>query len=285
MQVHAWKVMWQFAEGWLAPAGVSEPFRAAGRMQTDAQGQLLPWLCPCDARNRAYELDAIVELARRYDVDGIHLDYIRWSGEQGSFTPMCRARFEAWSGTPVAHWPQDVLAAGARQPQWQAFKREVITSFVRETRHALKLIKPRLQLSAAVFPDPVQARVAVFQDWPLWVKEGLVDWVATMTYNEDAAAFKAALAQQKAVMLNPAVKLYPGIQFTYDGHTLALDAAVDEIKAVRELGLEGFTVFQWRDPLQDDIGPYLRAGLLRGGPYLPVARHQRGMPADTTVAK
>jgi len=29
MKVHAWKVMWQFAEGWLAPVGVSEPFRAA----------------------------------------------------------------------------------------------------------------------------------------------------------------------------------------------------------------------------------------------------------------
>jgi uncharacterized lipoprotein YddW (UPF0748 family) len=285
MKVHAWKVMWQFAEGWLAPAGVSDPFRRAGRLQVDGQGQVLPWLCPCDERNRKYELDAIVELATRYDVDGIHLDYIRWSGDQGSFTPMCRARFEAWSGTPVAKWPQDVLSAGPRLAQWQDFKREVITSFVRETRQALKAIKPGMQLSAAVFPDPEQARVSVFQDWPVWVREGLVDWVSTMTYSENPSAFMAALRQQRSVMVNPAVKLYPGLQFTYDGHTLALDAAVDEIKAVRELGFEGFAAFQWRDQLQDDIGPYLRAGLLREGPYVPVARYQRSVPNDTKAAK
>ena len=97
-----------------------------------------------------------------------------------------------------------------------------------------------------------------------------------MTYNEDAAGFKASIQQQKTLMVNPAVKLYPGMQFTYDqGRPLALDAAVDEIKAVRDLGLEGFSVFEWRDQLQDNIGPYLRAGLLREGPY---ALTQRALP-------
>lgn len=264
MKVHAWKVMWQFSEGWLAPVGVSEPFRRAGRLQKDAQGRELPWLCPCDERNRRYELDAIEELAAGYEIDGIHLDYIRWNGDQGSFTSMCRERFETWSKAKVAHWPQDVLPSGPRYAQWQDFKRDVITSFVRETRQALDRIKPRLQLSAAVFPDPAQARATVFQDWPLWVKAGLVDWVSTMTYDEDASAFKAALRQQKAVMVNPAVKLYPGMQFTLDGgRSLALESAVDEIKAVREQGLEGFVVFEWRDYLRDGAGPYLRAGLLR----------------------
>ena len=286
MKVHAWKVMWQFAEGWLAPSGVSEPFRRAGRLQRDSQGRELPWLCPCDERNRSYELDAIKELAAGYEVDGIHLDYIRWNGDQGSFTSMCRERFETWSKAKVAHWPQDVLASGSRYTQWQDFKREVITSFVRETRTALRTIKPGLQLSAAVFPDPAQARATVFQDWPLWVKEGLVDWVSTMTYNEDALAFKAALVQQHSVMVNPAVKLYPGMQFTLEGgRSLALESAVDEIKAVREVGLEGFVVFEWRDQLQDGASPNLRAGLLRDDRYTPVASHLREVPAYAKVSR
>lgn len=284
IKVHPWKVMWQLGEGWTAPAGVSEPFRRAGRLQVDARGKELPWLCPCDERNRRYELDAIKELARDYAIDGIHLDYIRWDGDKGSFTPMCQERFEKWSGAKVVNWPQDVLTPGSRQAQWQEFKRDVITSFVRETRQALKGIKPELQLSAAVFPNPGQARNSVFQDWPLWVKEGLVDWVSTMTYDEDAASFKASLQQQKAVMVNSAVKLYPGIRFTYEGgRTLALDSAVDEIKAVRDLGLEGFSVFEWRDHLRDSISPYLRAGLLRDGPYLPVVRYQRKASANTNT--
>jgi uncharacterized lipoprotein YddW (UPF0748 family) len=285
MQVHVWKVMWQFSEGWLAPAGVSEPFRRQGRLQMDAQGKELPWLCPCDERNRKYELDAIKEVAKNYAIDGIHLDYIRWDGDKGSFTPMCRERFEKWSKQKVAAWPQDVLAGGSRQGQWQDFKRDVITSFVREVRQALKKIKPQLQLSAAVFPDAGIARNAVFQDWPRWVQEGLVDWVSTMTYNEDAAGFKATVTQQKALMA-PGVKLRPGMEFTYDGgRVLALDAAVDEIKALRDLGLDGFAVFEWRDHLQDSVGPYLRAGLLRSGPYQPVATFERALPAYARPAQ
>lgn len=285
MQVHAWKVMWQFGEGWLAPTGVSQPFRAAGRLQLDAQGRELPWLCPCDERNRQYELAAIKELAANYAVDGIHLDYLRWDGDQGSFTPMCRERFEAWSKTRVANWPRDVLATGSRHAQWQDFKRHVMTSFLRQTRLALNQLKPGLQLSAAVFPDPLQARNAVFQDWPSWVKEGLVDWISTMTYNEDAAGFKSALLRQTALMVNPAVKLYPGMQFTLGGaQTLALESAVDQIKAVRELGLPGFVVFEWRDHLLDGLAPYLRAGLLREGPYAPVSLHQRPAPPPMKLA-
>ena len=282
MQVHVWKVMWQFAEGWLAPPGVSEPFRKQGRLQMDATGKELPWLCPCDQRNRDYELAAIKEAASKYDIDGIHLDYIRWDGSKGSFTPMCRERFEKWSKAKVLAWPHDVLPGGTREAEWQDFKRDVISTFVQEAHEALHKIKPKLQLSAAVFPDAGLARNAVFQDWPRWVKEGWVDWISTMTYNEDAAGFKASILQQKALM-TPSVKLYPGMQLTYDaGRVLAMDAAVDEIKAVREAGLEGFTIFEWRDHLQDTIGPYLRAGLLREGPYALV---QREVPEYSKVVK
>ena len=268
MKVHVWKVMWQFAEGWLAPAGVSEPFRKEGRLQVDAQGKELPWLCPCDERNRKYELDAIRELATSYKIDGIHLDYIRWDGDKGSYTPMCRGRFEKWSKKKVEHWPADVLAGGPRLGEWQDFKRDVITSFVRETRRMLKELRPKMELSAAVFSDAGIARNGVFQDWPLWVKEGLLDWVSTMTYNEDAAGFRSAVEKQEVLFAGSSTRLYPGLQMTYDhGRVLALDAAVDEIKAVRELGLGGFTIFEWRDQIQDTTGPYLRAGLLSDGPY------------------
>lgn len=277
MKVHAWKVMWQFAEGWLAPAGVSEPFRKAGRLQMDAEGKELPWLCPCDDRNRKYELDAIKELITNYAVDGVHLDYIRWDGDKGSYTPMCRERFEKWSKQKVKDWPKEVLAGGARHEEWGDFKRDVITSFVRETRQMMKKLRPKMQLSAAVFPDAGLARNAVFQDWPRWVKEDLVDWVSTMTYNEDAAGFKASVEKQKGYFVGSKAKLYPGIQMTYEaGRVLALEAAVDEIKAVRDLGLGGFTIFEWRDQIQDTTGPYLRAGLLSDGPYALV---QRELPA------
>lgn len=265
MQVHAWKVMWQFAEGWLAPAGVSEPFRRQGRLQKDRQGREQAWLCPCDERNRRHELAALLEVAA-YPVDGVHLDYIRFDSPEGGFGDACRARFEKWSGRKVAAWPADCAPGGRHAETYADFKRDLISSFVRQASKELRALKPDLVISAAVFAYPELARRQVFQDWPLWVKEGWVDWVAPMTYTEDAASFGGATAAQVALV--GAQALRPGIQVTYEaGRVLALDSLVDQLKAAAAQGAPGAVLFEWREHLRDTVLPYIRAGLWREGPY------------------
>jgi uncharacterized lipoprotein YddW (UPF0748 family) len=280
MQVHVWKVMWQLGEDWISDPGVLEPFRKRGKLQVDLSGKERPWLCPCDDENRAYELAAILEAAN-YPIDGIHLDYIRFSGQDVSYSKMCRKRFESSGHMKVAHWPQDCAPGGARFEEYAAFKREVITSFVREVRRELKKKRPSLQLSAAVFAYPGIARDSVSQDWPTWAKEGIVDWLSTMTYTEDSAGFIAAIKAQQQLM-GPRTRLYPGIGVTYEGgRVVALDTLVDEIKGLRSLGLGGFNLFEFRDQLRDTVLPYLSAGLLREGDY---ALNLRETPAYARVA-
>lgn len=280
MQVHAWKVMWQFAEGWLAPAGVSQPFREAGRLQKDKDGQEQPWLCPCDERNRRYELDALLEVAA-YDIQGVHLDYIRYESPESGFGDACRARFEAWSGKAVQAWPADCAPGGALAEAYGDFKRELISSFVQQASRELRAAKPGLQISAAVFAYPELARRQVFQDWPRWVKEGWVDFICPMTYTEDATSFEGATAAQAALV--GADKLRPGVQVVFDGgRPLALDSLVDQVKASARLGAPGVTFFEWREHLQDSVLPYLRAGLWREGPY---TLRFREVPADQMPLK
>lgn len=265
MQVHVWKVMWQFAEGWLAEPGVSQPFREANRLQKDSHGKELPWLCPCDERNRRYELDALKEVAG-YAIDGIHLDYIRYESPDAGFGDACRERFEKWSGKTVEQWPADCAPGGPLADAYGDFKREMISSFVQQASVELRAIKPKLQISAAVFAYPAQAQRSVFQDWPRWVKEGWVDFVCPMTYTEDADSFADATAAQVALV--GADKLRPGIQVTFDhGRVVNLETLVDELKAADKLGTPGVAAFEWREQLQDTVMPYIRNGLWREGPY------------------
>lgn len=266
MKVHVWKVMWQFAEGWLAPVGASEPFRKEGRLQLDKDGKEQPWLCPCDERNRKFEMDALLEVAGAYDIDGIHLDYIRFESPESGFGSACKARFEAWSGKKVERWPADCAPGGPWAEAYGDFKRELISSFVHEAHDKLKALKPGLQLSAAVFSYPELARKQVFQDWPRWVKEGWVDFVSPMTYTEDAASFAAATKMQADLV--GADKLLPGMQIVFDGgRVAALESVVDQIKAAAKLGTRGINLFEWREHLQDTVLPYVRNGLWREGPY------------------
>ena len=49
----------------------------------------------------------LLEVARKYEVDGLHFDYIRYPDHDKCYCEGCRARFEQQTGAQVAHWPAD----------------------------------------------------------------------------------------------------------------------------------------------------------------------------------
>jgi len=259
VQVHLWKVCWEI--GWQGARDAAEPFRAENRLQVDRSGKTLPVLCPSDPRNRKYELDAILEAAD-YDIDGIHLDYIRYRGGDVCFCNGCRQRFEAQTGQPVANWPADATPGGPRADAYSDFKREQITSFVREVRHALKAKKPNLKLSAAVW-EPAPSALRVSQDWPAWVDEGLLDFVCPMIYSEDLAYFRGTLGEIVRRVAGRA-KVCPGMKASMRPRPESqnpLDTLVDEITAARELGADGFVLFELWEYQKTYLMPYLKAGV------------------------
>jgi uncharacterized lipoprotein YddW (UPF0748 family) len=70
---------------------------------------------------------------------------------------------------------------------------ERVTLFVRDLRSALKAARPAARISAAVFPDAVNARVLIGQDWAAWAREGLVDALCPMLHSSDAGLFRNSL--------------------------------------------------------------------------------------------
>jgi uncharacterized lipoprotein YddW (UPF0748 family) len=259
VQVHVWKVCWQI--GWQAQPGAAEPFREQNRLQVDLSGDTLLWLCPSDPRNRKYELDALLEVAD-YDIDGVHLDYIRYNGPNVCYCAGCRERFGAQSGEPVVNWPADVAPGGPRADSYAAFRREQITGFVREVRQALKEKKPGLKLSAAVFPHAPSA-LRVSQDWPSWVDEGLLDFVCPMVYTDDMAYFRSTVGEVMARVAGRA-QVCPGIKASMRPRpesATPLDVLVDQVTAARDLGARGFVFFELWEFQKTHLMPYLKAGI------------------------
>jgi len=263
VQVHLWKVCWEV--GWQSARDAAEPFRRENRLQMDRSGETLRVLCPSDPRNRKYELDAILEAAD-YDIDGIHLDYIRYKGPNVCYCPGCRMRFEEQTGEPVENWPADAAPGGPRAEAYADFKREQITGFVREVRHALKEKKPDLKLSAAVW-EPAPSALRVSQDWPAWVDEGLLDFVCPMIYTEDMAYFRGTLGEIMARVAGQA-QVCPGLKASMrprPGSHNPLDTLVDQITGARELGADGFVLFELWEYQKTHLMPYLKAGVASEG--------------------
>ena len=141
-----------------------------------------------------------MDVVRHYDVDGIHMDFIRYGGNPKTvghwgYNPVSVARYNARYGTtgqPV--W---------NDPRWQAWRRSQVTALVRRVYANATALKPQVIVSAATicwgdFPrsdaeyDAKSAAYSeVFAPWRDWMREGILDLNCPMTY------FSAARSEAK----------------------------------------------------------------------------------------
>ena len=169
------------------------------------------WLDPAVPADRAAALRR-VRAAARLRPAGIHFDYVR-------------------SRDGAAASPEAAAA---------------VTSLLREAVALVRELAPDAAISAAVFPTPAAA-AAVNQDWPAWIKEGLVDFVCPMIYEDDPDAFRAALAQCLAA--SPADRLVAGIGTGADEAQVDAAAFRDEVAASAAAHLRGVAFFAFDDAL------------------------------------
>jgi uncharacterized lipoprotein YddW (UPF0748 family) len=166
----------------------------------DAEGRRQP-LCerfyvslnPCLPEVREYLVSVCAEIAARYPIDGLHLDYLRFPNE-----------VPAVPKGETARWPRDPRtlalfhASSGAEPdavpaEWDRWRAEQVTLLLRAIRSRVRAEKPELLLSAAVGPEAESAALH-YQDWPRWLDEGLLDLVFPMNYTPDPERFEARLA-------------------------------------------------------------------------------------------
>ena len=200
IEVHAWATTLAIWGGDVPPAEPSHTFNvhgsgASGRdywLMTsstgDEQADSLYWLDPGHPDVVAYTVAIYAELATRYDLDGLHLDRVRYAWQEWGYNPTSLARFQAQTGSTDLPEPTE--------PQWLQWRRDQVTALVRKIYLTVTAIKPQLQVSAALsaaggapFTDtdwydrtPYTHQL---QDWRAWLDEGILDLGLTMTYKSE----------------------------------------------------------------------------------------------------
>ena len=256
---HVWKVCWNM--GSCVDPVFSAKMAATNRTQVAYGGVSKPgWLCPSHPDNQKMEIEAMVELAKK-GVDGIHFDYIRYPDGNHCFCAGCRTRFEAMAGGTVTNWPGDVRKDERLKKLWLDFRTSNISFVVRTVSQRVRAEAPGVKISAAVFPSAETSPTNVGQDWTAWCRAGWLDFVCPMDYVESSALFRNQVAAQKRLVGK--VPIYPGIGLStwrHDGREAVRLAK--QILAVRELGVEGFTVFNF-DRRAEKVLPMLHLGVTR----------------------
>lgn len=267
VKLHVWLVCWPMSRS-LDPSYITE-LDGQGRLQYNAAGKRVKtnnttWLCPSSPENRDLLARMMLEFAER-GADGVHFDYIRYPGENACYCAKCRERFEQMQGRPCGDWPGDVRDGGACRESWQRFRRENVTALVCRVREEMRVRFPAVEVSAAVFRDPVGDRESVAQDWGGWLKAELVDFVCPMDYTWNLSGFVDMLHLQKDHV--GTTRVYPGIGLTSSARFPADGGDAmrfsEQVLAVRQEGFPGFTCFNF-DSRCVKAMKIAREGVLRG---------------------
>jgi len=157
------------------------------RDECDAAGLVGATLSPSEPEVREFIADVAEEIVLLYDVDGIHLDYIRYPNESFGFEDRARMLFFFETGIdPVGFHRMHTTPSLSLRDSWGAWKETQVTSTVRTVRSRLDAAAPGTLLSCAVMADPFDARSQYSCDWRQWLKDGDIDLAFTMAYTTNA---------------------------------------------------------------------------------------------------
>jgi len=189
-----------------------------------------------------YIAEVAKDIACRYDIDGIHLDYIRYPGRDWGYSPPALASYCETTGVRERPQPSD--------SRWSDWRRSQVTRTVRLVRGAVHSVKPRLPVSVAAIcwggycdnPSKWESYRNVFQDWAGWVTGGLVDVVVPMNYRSDATTKGAQEFRKWAAGFRKwggGKPIYVGI----DAENNTVASVKRQLEAAHKLGLDGVSLF------------------------------------------
>ncbi|MFH1071208.1 MAG: family 10 glycosylhydrolase, partial [Candidatus Glassbacteria bacterium] len=262
IEVHVWRINWYMSG---CPDSFTTAMEQAGRIQYSWDGKRNPqvmkeqgydqnrdWLCPSHPDNRRLEHDAMLELVRKYAVDGVHFDYMRYSNDQLCYCDGCRQRFAEETGLKLDNWPREVWKEGPYREVYLDWRRQLIHSSAREIARDVHTLDPYVCVSLAARTGVSWAYESDAQVWWDWIGEGILDFVCPMNYTTDPERFEKTMKSHLPLTLGR-VPYYSGLGL-YE--MKAFEPLAKNIAVGRELGQDGWVTFELRSlrPQLERIG-------------------------------
>lgn len=168
---------------------------------------------------REYTIKLAMEIVNNYDIDGLHLDYVRWNEHTNSLRQSLTIESEIAGLDGMIseeNLNQLTLNRSGRYlydylhpysggipndySSWEEWWRWSITEFVRSLHDSIQAVKPHVRLSAAVLGkynwSGWQGYGTVYQDGALWYNEGYLDHLMPMHYHwTTASGFRGMLSE------------------------------------------------------------------------------------------
>jgi uncharacterized lipoprotein YddW (UPF0748 family) len=210
------------------------------------------WASPGHEAVFEHIVDVCEDIVANYDVDGLHLDYVRYYRPEYSHDPVSRARFEAEK---------------AINPQltWEEWQRSQVTSLV-SSLYEVMSCNPDFMLTAAVWPVyqdqwgwiTWDGYSGYYQDSQGWMKAGVIDAIAPMLYTVTIKDYpdRFDVLVRDFVSNASGRHVWAGITADY----ASFDEIWSRITTARQAGASGQAIFSYSLINQRDYWDEFRKG-------------------------
>ncbi len=196
VRLHAWINVMPLWRGKTPPIDQSHPFYTHPQWRlTDETGTAQPLgtgyvvVNPVLDPVQDHIVKVVRDLADRYDIDGIHLDYIRFLTDELGKEKLYPG--DAQSLSLYARMVGDRATPGQiNRTKYRAWIRDRITTLVRRIGTESLEGHPEIRYSAAVWRRPDLAKEQYLQDAARWINEGIVDEIMPMIYTDKDTQFE-----------------------------------------------------------------------------------------------
>ena len=211
------------------------------------------YLAPTHPEVNPYLLSVFTEIIDKYNVDGIHLDYIRIQDKIYGYNRDGMNLFnDIYNINPrdILRGPEVVSKLYGISSEnvktiisaWDQFRRDSITDLVQNTYDMIKISNKEIKLSAAVKPNLIEARNRWYQDWGTWLSRGIIDFVVPMNYFREISHFNNSVQIMKSNLAPEELNMIIMGISTYNQDA---QSAVDKILLTKLHGFEGISIFSW----------------------------------------
>jgi len=250
IDVHAWVVMWRTD---YSPELMDRGELTPEDMQYYSDGEMVDnWMNPAVPSNVQGMASVCLDLAARYPVEGIHLDYIRYKYYLSGYSQRNLREFTAHLGIRGCVTAEECVRDGRYYDEFMRWRANTITDAVRAVRDSLGRINRVVQLSAAVFPH--EREMLLFgQLWNQWLDTGLVDFVVPMNYTESDSQFTVWGEEQLPLAEDHTILC--GIGYRSHASELSPSEMEAQIQAAGEMGFDGYVIYRLCSDLLADMQP------------------------------
>jgi uncharacterized lipoprotein YddW (UPF0748 family) len=212
-------------------------------------------------------LRGIARELSRYDVAGIHLDYIRYPHDYHIVADqrypdaskdelMRRAEF-SYDPVSVGEMAQ-IYGADITREEIVDYRCGSVTRIVRDISAVLQEEKPGdCLLTASVLGNPVEGKYHAYQDSGTWIRKGLLDWAVQMNYG--TRSFERYLKEIKRAGGRKGFRrsVVVGINCKNDVEDILL-----QLDTIRDANPRGYALFSYTFLFDEDHRPTEKGRIL-----------------------